>query len=290
MKKVFNNIGVKVSIVTLITNFLLFIFKIIAGIIAHSHAMISDAVHSLSDVLSTVAVIFGLLMSNKKADKHHPYGHERIEPVFAIILSFLLLLTGVGIGYLGIINIIHKNVLTSPGILALFAALISIVVKEAMFHYTMHTAKKINSLSMKADAWHHRSDALSSIGSFIGILGARCGYPILDPLCSILICILIIKTAIFIFIDSITQMIDASCDEQTERKIRNTILENKDVIDIKDFKTRMFGNKIYIDVDIVLDGKISLKNANIIVEKIHDLLEIKYKLIKHCNIHAIPDK
>jgi len=291
MKKTFSNIGVKASIITIIINLILFIFKLIAGIVANSNAMISDAIHSLSDVLTTIVVIFGLVIASKDADAKHPYGHERIESVFAIVLSFVLLLTGAGIGYVGIKNIIlSSNVeILTPGILALLAAIVSIVVKEGMYHYTKSVAKKIASTSMEADAWHHRSDALSSVGSFIGILGSRLGLSILDPLCSVVICLLIIKSSIEIFLGAISQMLDMACDEETKEGILNTIRENNEVIDVTDIKTRIFGSKIYIDVEIMIDGTSSLTDANNIAEKIHDDIESKFSKVKHCNIHVIPN-
>ena len=291
MKKILKNVGVKASIITIIINLVLFIFKLIAGILANSNAMISDSVHSFSDVLTTIIVIFGLVVSSKDADDKHPYGHERIESIFAIVLSFILLITGIGIGYVGINNIILSNKvdIAIPGILALVAAIVSIIVKEGMYHYTKIIAKKIGSTSMEADAWHHRSDALSSVGSFIGILGARLGFPILDPLCSILICILIVKSAIEIFLGAVNQLLDASCDENTRSEILKVIKENKNVINIVELKTRVFGNKIYIDVEVSIDGDTSLHDANLIVNSIHDTIEEKFSFVKHCNIHVVPN-
>lgn len=290
VKKYLNNIGIRVSLITILINFLLFIFKLIVGILSSSNAMVSDAVHSLSDVITTVVVIIGLVLSNKDADLKHPYGHERMESVFAVILSFLLLLTGVGIGYLGIKNIIEgtKGNLIAPGIFALVAAVVSIIVKEIMYRYTMNVAKKIKSTSMEADAWHHRSDTLSSIGAFIGIFGARIGFPIFDPICSILICIFIIKAAVEIFMEAISQMIDTSCDEETTKLIVDIIYNADDSIKINDLKTRMFGSRIYIDVEIAIDGDLAVKDANKVVESIHDTIEDKMDSIKHCNIHVVP--
>lgn len=290
MKKLFSNLGVRVSVITIIMNFFLFVFKFIAGIIAHSQAMVSDAIHSLSDVISTFAVIFGLVFGSIEADHNHPYGHERIESVVAIVLSFILFLTGTGIGLSGIKSIINGNILKVPGVLALIAAVVSIIVKEIMFRYTISTAKKIKSSSMEADAWHHRSDAMSSVGSFIGILGARLGLPILDPLCSIIICILIVKSAIEIFFESVSQIIDTSCDDETTKNIVDTILETEENIIINDLKTRMFGNKIYIDTEIAIDGKMKLNDANKVSEHIHDTIETKFDFVKHCNIHIVPKK
>ncbi len=290
MKKIFSNLGVKVSLITILINFILFVIKFIAGIVAHSHAMISDAVHSLSDVISTFVVIIGLVASSKEADNKHPYGHERIESVVAIVLAFMLFLTGLGIGYMGINSMLHGSTLKTPGMLALGAALISIMVKEGMYQYSIRVAKKLNSKSMEADAWHHRSDAISSIGSFIGILGARLGLGILDPLCSVLICILIVKAAIEIFIDSTSQMIDESCDSEVTKNLFDTILATEDNIEINDLKTRIFGSKVYIDTEIAVDGNMKLYAANELANHIHDTIEAKYDFVKHCNIHVVPKK
>lgn len=290
MKKLLKNEGIKVSIITIIINFVLFLFKLIAGLIGNSNAMISDSIHSLSDVLTTIVVIFGLIIASKEADDGHPYGHERIECVFAIILSFFLLLTGVYIGYIGIDSIIKSNSnIIVPTILPLIAALVSIVVKEFMYHYTKRCARKLNSSSMEADAWHHRSDAMSSVGSFIGILGAKLGYPILDPICSVIICIIIIKSAIEIFVGAISQMLDTSCDIETKNEIIDLIKSSKEIVDITDMKTRMFGSKIYIEVEVSVDGDIPLREADKIINEIHDNIENKYSSVKHCNIHVIPN-
>ena len=290
MKKLIKNEGIRVSVITIIINFILFLFKIIAGIVGHSNAMISDSIHSLSDVLTTIVVIFGLIMASKEADDSHPYGHERIECVFAIILSFFLLLTGVYIGYIGAQNIVRSNTdIVVPTLLPLIAALVSIIVKEFMYHYTKRCAKKLKSSSMEADAWHHRSDALSSVGSFLGILGAKLGYPILDPICSVVICIIIIKSAIEIFKEAITQMLDTSCDIKTKNEIMDLIKSSKNIVDITDMKTRMFGSRIYIEVEVSIDGDISLRKANKIINEIHDKIENEYSNVKHCNIHVIPN-
>jgi len=153
----------------------------------------------------------------------------------------------------------------------------------------MRIAKNISSTSMVADAWHHRSDALSSVGSFIGILGARLGFPILDPICSILICLLIIKSSVEIFFESISQLLDMACPNETRNKIISLINEDKEVIKINDIKTRIFGSKIYIDADIIIDGNITLNEANVIAERIHDKIEKQMVEVKHCNIHILPN-
>ncbi len=250
--------------------------------------MVSDAIHSLSDVFTSLLVIIGLVISKKAPDKKHPYGHERMESVIAVILSFMLFITGCIVGFTGLNVIINHDILLIPSSLALVAAIISILVKELMYRYTIIIAKKLNSPSIQADAWHHRSDALSSVGSFIGIFFSRLGIPLLDPICSILICILIIKSSIEIFMNATSQMLDTSCDDEFTKKLLKTISDTHENIVINELKTRMFGNKIYIDLEIGIDGNINLKDANKIVLNIHNIVEEKYKEVKHCNIHTVP--
>ena len=283
-------IAIKVSIISIILNCLLTLIKFISGVISKSSAMISDSVHSLSDVLSTFVVIIGVKIANKKADSDHPYGHERIECVSAIILSGMLFIIGALIGINGIKNVTNSSNLVMPGVLALIASIISIISKEAMYQYTIRVSKKINSAALKADAWHHRSDALSSVGSFIGILGARIKFPILDPIASIIICLLIIKVAYDIFKDSIYKLIDASCDDETINKIKDVILEQEGVIQLDSLKTRVFGSRIYADIEISAYGKQSLEDAHDIAERIHDEVEKKIPMIKHCMVHVNPYK
>ena len=283
-------IAMRVSVVSIIVNIGLSVFKLIAGIFAASGAMISDAIHSASDVFSTFIVMIGINISAKKPDKEHQYGHERLECVASIILAVVLAETGLGIGINGLNKIFGGNYdsLEIPGLLALIAAIVSIVVKEWMFWYTRAAAKKINSGALMADAWHHRSDALSSIGAFIGILGARLGFPILDPIASVVICIFIIKAALDIFKDAIDKMIDKSCDKETVEKITAVILEQNGVEGIDDLKTRLFGTKIYVDVDISADGDISLKQAHNIAEEVHTSIEQNFPTVKHCMVHVNP--
>ena len=284
-------IAMHVSGVSIFINLALSLFKLLAGILAHSGAIISDAVHSASDVLSTVVVIIGVRLSGKKSDKEHQYGHERLECVSSIILSGLLMITGVGIGISGIEKIIagtEGKELIIPGTLALTAAVLSLVVKEWMFWYTRAAAKKINSGALMADAWHHRSDALSSIGAFIGILGARLGYPILDPVASVVICLFIAKASIDIFKDAIDKMVDHSCDEETVREMKKVISAVKGVDRIDDIRTRLFGSKVYVDIEIAADGNMTLWDAHAIAERVHDVMEGKFQNVKHCMVHVNP--
>lgn len=281
-------IAIKVSIISIILNCLLTLIKFISGVISKSSAMISDSVHSLSDVLSTFVVIIGVKISNKKADSDHPYGHERIECVSAIILSGMLFIVGALIGINGIKNVTNSSNLVMPGVLALIASIISIISKEAMYQYTIRVSKKINSAALKADAWHHRSDALSSIGSFIGILGSRLGFKIFDPLASVIISLCIIKVSIDIFKDAIDKMVDKSCDKEVIDKVISVIEKNESVKNIDDIKTRQFGNKAYVDVEISVDENLLLKDAHKVAEEIHDSVENEINIVKHCMVHVNP--
>ena len=286
-----NALAMKVSGVSIAVNLLLSVLKLIAGILAQSGAMISDAVHSASDVGSTFVVMIGVTLSGKKSDKEHQYGHERMECVSSIILSGLLLATGLGIGLGGVENILkssHGEAIAIPGALALVAAVVSIVVKEWMFWYTRGAAKKINSGALMADAWHHRSDAMSSIGAFVGIFGARMGFPILDPLASVVICLLIVKASVDIFRDAIDKMVDHSCDETTEDQMRETILKVDGVQRIDLLQTRLFGSKMYVDIEIAADGAQTLDAAHDIAERVHHAIEETFAEVKHCMVHVNP--
>lgn len=290
MSKANEQIAMKVSWNTIIGNTVLSAFKLTAGFWGRSAAMVSDAVHTLSDVLSTVIVMIGVKLANKEADKEHPYGHERLESVAAVILSVILCATGLGIGYGGIQTIHAGNYgsLAIPGVLALAAAIVSIVVKESMYWYTRAAAKKTGSGALMADAWHHRSDALSSIGSFIGILGARIGFPVLDTVACLVICVFIVKAAVDIFRDAVGKMTDRACDDETEEQIRNVILGQENVMGIDQLKTRLFGDKIYVDVEISADGGAPLHVSHDVAHCVHDAIELGFPHVKHCMVHVNP--
>lgn len=283
-------IAMRVSTVTIIFNLLLSLFKLIAGIVARSGAMISDAVHSASDVFSTFIVMIGVTISEKESDKEHPYGHERLECVASIILAIILAITGFGIGLVGCNKILAHNYdnLQIPGMLALVAAVISIVLKEWMYWYTRAAAKKINSGALMADAWHHRSDALSSVGAFVGIIGARMGFPVLDPIASLVICIFIEKAAYDVFKDSLDKMIDKSCADETIEQMKKIILAQQGVDRIDDIRTRLFGTKVYVDVEISVDASKSLLEAHEIAHCVHDAIETQISNVKHCMVHVNP--
>lgn len=284
-------LAIRVSVVTILGNLVLTIFKLLAGVIANSGAMISDAVHSASDVLSTFVVIVGVKISGKASDKEHPYGHERFECVAAIILAVMLAVTGMGIGWAGIQKIFgDASVLTIPGGLALVAAVVSIVAKEGMYWYTRAAAKKIGSSALMADAWHHRSDALSSIGSFVGILGARLGFPVLDPVASVVICVFILKAALDVFRDAVSKMIDQACPDDVEQAMRAVALAQEGVLGVGRLQTRLFGDRIYVEIEIVADAKTPLAQAHEVSDRVHDAIERQFSKVKHCMVHVDPSE
>lgn len=283
--------AIKVSIVSVIWNMFLSAGKLFAGIFANSGAMISDAVHSASDVFSTIIVMIGVKISSRESDTDHPYGHERLECVAAIILATVLAATGIGIGYNAVVKIVSGdyNVLM-PGNLAIVAAIVSILVKEMMFWYTRYYAKQIDSSALMADAWHHRSDSLSSIGALIGIIGARLGFRIMEPLASVVICIFIEKAALDIFMDAVNKMVDKSCDDETLNRLRKCAIGISGVENIDVLRTRVFGNKIYVDMEIAADGNKTLNETHAVAESVHDAIENGFPKVKHIMVHVNPVK
>jgi len=275
---------------SILVNVLLSAFKLFAGIFAQSAAMVSDAVHSITDLVGTVIAMIGIKFANKKPDKEHPYGHERFESVATLALAILIGTVGIGIGWSGIQTIIAGDFdeLAIPGILALIAAVVSIVVKEAVYWYVRSAAKKIDSDALMADAWHSRIDGLSSIGSFIGIFGAMMGFPVLDSVAAVVISLFILKTAVSIAIEAIGKMTDRACDDETVEKIRNVILSQDSVSGIDLLRTRIFGNKIYVDVEIVVDSSLSFVEAHNVSHNVHDAVEKEFPKVKHCKVHANP--
>ena len=271
-------------------NILLSTYKLVAGILGHSGAMLSDAIHSFSDVLATFVAWIGVRMAEAEADRDHPYGHERFECVASIILAIILFTTAFGIGYGQLVKIFSQESRPQepPGGIALVAAIVSIIVKELMYHYTKHCAKRLRSSAFLADAWHHRSDAISSIGSLIGIAGARMSLPILDPIAGFIISLFILKVAISVFRDAVSKIVDKSCSKEFEEELTACILEEPGVIDVDILRTRSFGERIYVDAEIGIDGARSLSDAHRIAENVHDRIEREYPDIKHIFIHENP--
>ena len=279
----------RLSRVGIFGNVLLSAFKLLAGIFGRSGAMVSDAVHSLSDVFATLIAWIGVRLSRQQEDTKHPYGHERFECVASLILALILAGTGIGIGWTGAQKLFFsRGSIEIPTLLPLIAAVVSIVVKEGMFRYTMYYAKKLDSAAFKADAWHHRSDALSSIGSLIGIAMARMGFPFMDAVASLLICVLILKVAFDIFRDAISKMLDTSGGAALEQKLGAFIEAQEGVERIDLLHTRQFGNRVYVDLEIAVESGISLLEAHRIAERVHSAVEQAFPNVKHVMIHVNP--
>jgi len=292
MNEVEQKIAMKTGRNSILVNILLAGFKLVAGIVGHSAAMVADGVHSITDLISTVVVLIGIKMAGQKPDKDHPYGHERFECVATLILSALIASVGIGIGWIGLQRVVagHYEDIAIPTVLALIAAVVSIGVKEGLFWYVRWKAKKIDSSALMADAWHSRADGLSSIGSLIGIAGARMGFPILDSIAAMVICLFILKTAFSISKDAIGRMTDRACDDETVAQIQESILKQDSVRGIDKLKTRLVGNRIYVDVEISVDANATLKEAHDIAHQVHDAIEGGFPKVKHCMVHVNPEE
>lgn len=282
----------KMSFVSVAGNTVLSAFKFFAGVTGNSGAMISDSIHSFSDVITTVIAWIGVKASKKDADSAHPYGHERVECIASLLLGIILLATGLGVGKVGVEHIVSGSyeTLAVPSMIALVAAAVSIVSKEAMYWYTRYYAKLIHSSAFLADAWHHRSDAFSSIGSLIGIGGAMLGFPVMDSVASVVICLFIVKASYDILKDGVVKLLDTSCGETYDRKMEEYIAGQDGVVCVDSLRSRMFGNKVYIDLEIQVDGEKSLRDAHKVAQRIHDEVERAFPDVKHIMIHLNPAK
>lgn len=280
-------IGLSTARTTIAINAALCFFKILAGIMGKSNAMIADGVHTLSDVLTTVVAAIGIKISSKDADAEHQYGHEKYEPLFSKIISSILIITGFAIGYEGVKELAGGN-LETPGRIALVAAALSILTKEAMYWMTIKTARKIKSISLEADAWHHRSDALSSIGTFIGVLGARMGLKVLDPIAGIIVSLLIIRVGIQIWLKASEGLVDTAAPSKIVEEIEQLTMAVDGVKEINSLKTRLFGNRLYVDIDIAVDGAITVQEGHDIAQEVHDSIEKNIEETKHCMVHVDP--
>lgn len=271
-------------------NVLLSAFKLIAGIQGNSTALISDAVHSLSDVLATAIAYIGTIVAQRPSDASHPYGHERFESLASLGLGIVLAAAGIGIGW-GSVQDIATGAYRdagAPSLLAAIAASVSVVVKEAMFRYTKHWARVMRSDAFMADAWHHRSDAYSSLGALAGIGGSMAGLPICDAIASAAISVVILKVSVDVLRDAVRKLVDAPCDPAFESDVRRVIEAVPGVVRIDALRTRRFGSKAYIDAEIAVDGNISLQRAHFIAEKAHRRVESSFPEVKHIMIHENP--
>lgn len=279
-----------------IVNFALLVFKFVAGIVGHSAAMVADAVHSLSDFVTDIIVVAFVRISGKPEDEGHDYGHGKYETLATAIIGLLLFFVGIGIMFNGaksVFDTINGKPLAAPSILALTVAALSILLKELLYRYTIHKAKGLNSQAMIANAWHHRSDAFSSIGTFIGIGGAIClgeQWRILDPLAAIVVSIFIMRVAVQLLKPCVDELLERSLPAETENIILEIIRSFPEVSEPHHLRTRRIGNHLAIEVHIRMNGNTPLAEAHSLASEVEKRLKYEFGKDTHIGIHMEPLK
>ena len=284
----------KVTLVGGAVNVVLLVFKFVAGILGHSAAMVADAVHSLSDFVTDVIVLVFVRISGKPKDKSHDYGHGKYETLAMTIIGLALLIVAIGIVYGGVMKIVawwNGQELSAPGVLALWAALLSVVLKEAVYRYSMVKARQLNSQAVEANAWHHRSDALSSIGTAVGIggaifLGQR--WTVLDPIASVIVGLFIVKVSVDLLRNGIGDLMEQSLPDEVEAEILRLAASIEGIAEPHDLRTRCIGNHYAIELHILMDGDISLREAHDKASEVEYLLKDHYGPDTHVAVHVEP--
>lgn len=286
----------RVTLVGSVVNLLLLVFKFVAGIVGHSAAMMADAVHSLSDFVTDIIVLVFVRISSKPEDEGHDYGHGKYETLATAIIGIILALVGFGIFWNGAMSIwqfLKGESLPEPGMLALVAALVSIVMKELLYQYTVFRGKALNSQAVVANAWHHRSDALSSIGTAIGIGGAillGSSWRVLDPIAAVVVSVFIMKVAVQLLIPCLDELLEKSLPAEVENKIMETILSFPGVSSPHHLRTRRIGSNYAIEVHVRMNGHISLEEAHHTATQIEQKLKELFGKKTHVGIHVEPEK
>lgn len=286
----------KVTLAGSAGNAILVVLKFVAGVISHSSAMIADAIHSLSDFITDIIVLIFVGISARPQDRSHDYGHGKFETLASMFISLALLAAAIGIivsGALKFTSWLNGEDLSAPGSLALWIAIMSIIIKELMFQYTARKGKELSSPALTANAWHHRSDALSSIAAAIGIGGAVIiggRWTVLDPLASIVVGAMLVKVALRIMKPSLGELTDESLSEETEEEIMETISSFKDVSEPHNLRTRRIGNRIAIEAHIRMDGNMSLLQAHEITSEIEKKLKDRFGSQTIVTLHMEPTR
>ena len=279
--------GKRVAVIGIGVNVMLTVFKVLAGFFANSTAMIADGIESASDIITTSIAAYSVKIAKKPEDQEHPYGHEKAEAIATKFIAGFLLLSGLTVGWKAIQHIIQNNV-EKPGLLALYAAVTTICVKEILYRYTLAWANKIKSTALKANACHFRSDSFTSIGTLIGIAAARLGYPLADPIAAIVASLVILRMAYKLYARAISELMDSSAPKQKLDSIYNVISSVNNVKGIDSLKTRMHGNKLYVDVDIIVDRTISVLAGHEIAREVKQSLKSNFSDIKDVMVHVNP--
>ena len=286
----------QVTIIGGAVNMMLLLFKFVAGFVGHSAAMMADAIHSLSDFVTDGIVLLFVHISGKPQDKSHDYGHAKYETLAMTLIGVALLLVAVGIVYNGVVAIsywVSGGQLTAPGMLALWAALLSIVMKEALYRYSMVKARQLHSQAVEANAWHHRSDALSSIGTAVGIGGAIFfgqRWAVLDPVASVIVGLFIVKVAVFLLRDGIGDLMEQSLPDEVEDEILQLAASVPGVAEPHELRTRRIGNHYAIELHIMMDGDMTLREAHNKADEVENLLRSHYGDQTHVAVHVEPEE
>ena len=286
----------KVTLIGSLVNFLLMAFKFVAGILGHSSALVADAVHSLSDFATDIVVIVFVKISGKPEDEDHRYGHGKYETLATAIIGLVLFVVGIGLlvgGATKVADVIDGAALPAPSMIALIAAAVSIISKEILYRYTVRAGKNLNSQAVVANAWHHRSDAFSSIGTLIGVGGAIFlgeKWRILDPIAAIVVSGFIIKVAIDLIKPCIDELLERSLPAETEKQILDIITSFPEVSSPHHLRTRRIGNHIAIEVHIRMDGQTTLEDAHSVATRIEQCLKAEFGPDTHIGIHMEPVK
>ena len=283
----------KNTVFTMFANGFLAIMKMLAGIFGNSGVLISDAINSIGDIATNVVVYISALFSRKEKDEKHPYGHEKYDSIISIFLGVAIIITAIGVGKAAIEKLYDYFVngvdIISPKWFALGAAILTIAIKEFLFQKTKREAKQSRSSALMAQAWDHRSDTIASFGAVIGITGAMLGQGYLDPIASIVIALFILRVGYKIVLSGVSQVVDESADPEVVKLIEDIVNKHSEVKSIDMIKTRMFGMKIYVDLEIGLDHTLTLEEAHDIAETIHDEIEGEITEVIHCMIHVNPN-
>lgn len=286
----------KVTLVGSAVNVLLTLFKFVAGIVGHSAAMTADAVHSLSDLLTDAIVLVFVRISGKPEDRGHDYGHGKYETLASTIVGFSLAIVAVGIGYRAAVAILfwyNGGTIPAPGMLALWAALVSVLLKEAVYQYTVRRGRSLNSTAVEANAWHHRSDALSSLGTLLGIGGAILlgdRWTVLDPMAGLVVSFFILRVAWMLMKRGVDELMEASLPEEVEKEIVDIVTSFPDVCDPHNLRTRRIGNHYAIELHIRMDGSLPLAVAHERTYEIEQALKEHFGEKTHITLHVEPLK
>ena len=278
----------KVTLISIIWNVILTFIKVLGGILGKSNAMIADGLHSASDIISSIGVLIGNKIAKTPNDKEHNYGHEKAETLVSFLLSMLLIGVALKISLNGINSLIHLNDVQVPTFLPLIISVISIGIKEYQYKITIKVAKKINSPSLKADAWHHRSDALSSVAAFIGIGGSLLGFKALDPIATVVVGLFVAKVGLDIFKDAINELMDYSINENDESQIITIANDTDGVLNIGELRTRKHGSMAYVDLTICVNKDLTVLQGHEIANKLEISILEELQIVKGITVHVEP--